>query len=367
MSKILSRYIVRETSQTWVVVTMVLLLILVTNQFAQVLGDAAADKLPKEAVLTVMGLTSVQYLTILIPVGLFLSIMLALGRLYRDSEMSALMACGFGPGGLYRPLIGFALVLAVVVAWLSLFVAPAAIRTVEQIAAEAKQRVDLRVLEAGRFISFADDTAVMYAEEISKSGELQNIFVQRRKEDSVEVIVAKSAWQSDSEQDNVKVLRFSEGRRYEGVPGSRKFRIVDFAEHGIPFEIPEIGPVESEPESRDFSELWRSSDPNDQAELQWRLSAPLSLLVLTVLAVPLSRSAPRQGRYGGLAAGVLLYIIYVDCLAAARVWVERDQIPLFVGLWWVHLVFLGIALFLLARQFGYFRQLFGRAKTEAAV
>ena len=77
-----------------------LLLILMTNQFAQVLGDAASNLLPKEAVFLVMGLTSVQYLTILIPIGLFLAIMLSLGRLYRDSEMAALMACGIGPGGL---------------------------------------------------------------------------------------------------------------------------------------------------------------------------------------------------------------------------------------------------------------------------
>lgn len=367
MSQILSRYIIRETSQTWIVVTMVLLLILVTNQFAQVLGDAAADKLPKEAVLTVMGLTSIQYLTILIPIGLFLAIMLALGRLYRDSEMAALMACGFGPGGLYRPLALFSLLLAMLVAWLALVVSPAAIRTVERIAAEAKQRVDLRVLESGRFISFADDTAVMYAESISDSGELKNIFVQRRKSERVEVIVAKTAWQSDSDQVNVKVLRFADGRRYEGVPGSRKFRIVDFKEHGIPFEIPALGAIELEPESRSVGDLLSSTDPLDKAELQWRLSAPLSLLVLTVLAVPLSRSAPRQGRYGGLAAGVLLYIIYVDCLGAAKVWVEREEIPLYVGLWWVHGVFLCLGLYLLARQFGYFNQLFGRAQTEAAV
>lgn len=367
MSQILSRYIVRETAQTWVVVTMVLLLILVTNQFAQVLGDAASDKLPKDAVITVMGLTSMQYLTILIPIGLFLSIMLALGRLYRDSEMSALMACGFGPGGLYRPLILLACLLAVVVAWLALIVSPAAIRAVEKIATEAKQRVDLRVLEAGRFISFADDTAVMYAEAISDDGELTNVFVQRRKSDRVEVIVAAAAWQSDSELANVKVLRFANGRRYEGVPGSRKFRMVEFSEHGIPFEIPELGPIELEPESRPLTELVTSADPLDKAELQWRLSAPLSVLVLTILAVPLSRSAPRQGRYGGLAAGVLLYVIYVDCLAAAKVWVEREAIPQYVGLWWVHVVFLILALFLLARQFGYFRLYFGRAHSEAAV
>ena len=118
MPGILNRYILRETAQAWFVVTLVLLLILVTNQFAQVLGDAAASKLPKQAIMLVMGLTSLQYLTILIPVAFFLAIMIALGRLYRDSEMAAIMACGIGPTGLYRPLALFALLLSCV-GWLA--------------------------------------------------------------------------------------------------------------------------------------------------------------------------------------------------------------------------------------------------------
>lgn len=353
MSNILSRYLLRETAQTWLVVTIVLLLILLTNQFAQVLGQAAANKLPKDAVFMVMGLTSLQYLTILIPIGLFLSIMLALGRLYRDSEMSALMACGVGPRAIYRPLTFFALLLAAVVGWLALIISPAAIREVQVIAQEARQRLDLSVLEAGRFISFDAQEAVMYAESMSNEGVLENVFVQRRTGPEVELIVAERAWQSDSSEANVKVLRFANGRRYEGVPGSPRFRIVSFAEHGIPFSMPASEPIEFEPESRPLTDLIGADDPFDKAELQWRISVPVAVIVLMILAVPLSRSAPRQGRYGGLAAGVLIYIIYVDLLAAAKVWVEREQISVYLGLWWVHVVFLVVGLLLLARQFGY--------------
>jgi lipopolysaccharide export system permease protein len=353
MSSILSRYILKETAQTFLVVTFVLLLILLTNQFATVLGDAASNRLPKDAVFLVMGLTSLQYLTVLVPVALFLSIMLALGRLYRDSEMYALMACGVGPLAFYRPLVLFALLLASLVGWLALDVAPAAIRSVQVIANEAKQRVDLRVLEAGRFISFADEEAVIYAETVSSEGVLGNVFVQRHNGPDIEVILADKAWQSDSEQTNVKVLQFSDGQRYEGEPGSLRFRVVTFKEHGIPFELPSSGPVKLKPESQPFTDLLSSSDPVHMAELQWRASVPLAVMVLTLLAVPLSRSPPRQGRYGGLAAGVLIYIIYVDMLAAAKIWIEREQVPPILGLWWVHAVFVIVGFILLARQFGY--------------
>jgi len=104
MLRILDRYIFREIAQTWLAVTMVLLFILLTNQFARVLGDVAKDKLPKDAIFQIIGLTGLQYLTILVPIGLFISVMLALGRLYADSEMPAMMACRVGPLGIYRPL-----------------------------------------------------------------------------------------------------------------------------------------------------------------------------------------------------------------------------------------------------------------------
>jgi lipopolysaccharide export system permease protein len=276
-----------------------------------------------------------------------------LGRLYRDSEMSALMACGVGPRAIYRPLTFFALLLAAIVGWLALIISPAAIREVQVIAQEARQRLDLRVLEAGRFISFDAQEAVMYAESISNEGVLENVFVQRRTGPDVEVIVAERAWQTDSSEENVKVLRFANGRRYEGQPGSPRFRMVSFAEHGIPFSLPASEPIEFESESRPLTDLLGADDPFDKAELQWRISVPLAVIVLMILAVPLSRSAPRQGRYGGLAAGVLIYIIYVDLLAAAKVWVEREQISVYLGLWWVHVLFLIIGLLLLARQFGY--------------
>jgi lipopolysaccharide export system permease protein len=151
MGNILNRYIFRETAQTWFAVTGVLLLILLTDQFARVLDDAAGAELPKNAIFAVMGLSSIQYLTILIPVGIFLAIMLALARMYRDSEMAALMACGVGSVSLYRPVMVLAALLAVLVGWLALEAGPQAQRKVQSIADEARKSADLAMLAPGRF------------------------------------------------------------------------------------------------------------------------------------------------------------------------------------------------------------------------
>jgi lipopolysaccharide export system permease protein len=354
MASIANRYVLRETAQTWVVVTLVLLAILLTNQFAQVLGDAAANRLPRQALLLVMYLTSLQYLTILIPVGLFLSILLALGRLYRDSEMYALMACGIGPAQLYRPLLGFAAVLAALVGWLALEITPWAVREVKEIAQQARMRADLSVMEAGRFVSFGQAEAVVYAQEVA-GGRLHNVFVQRRSGKAVEIVVAEEAWQQPTADPDVRMLTFARGRRYEGDPGSMRFRVVSFAEHGVPYSLPFSSAPNLDPEARPLAELAASEDPHDVAELQARVSVPLMVLVLALLAVPLGRSSPRQGRYAGLAVGVLVFSNYLILLGVARVWVERARVPEFIGMWWVHALFAAAAVLLLGFRYGGWR------------
>ena len=127
MRRILDRYIFREVATSWLGVTAVLLMILLTNQFARVLGDVAKGYLPKDAAFQVIGLTAVQYMTILVPIGLFLAIMLAMGRLYRDSELPAMMACRLGPTGIYRPLLWLVIPLTLGVGWLSLEIGPRAL------------------------------------------------------------------------------------------------------------------------------------------------------------------------------------------------------------------------------------------------
>lgn len=365
MPGILDRYVLRETLQTWLVVTLVLLVILVTNQFASVLGDAAANKLPRDAIFQVMGLTSVQYLTILVPVAWFLSIMLALARLYHDSEMAAMMACGIGPTQLYRPILGAAALLAAGVGALSLFVAPSAVRQIQDIVSSARREASLGVLEAGRFISFGGD-AVLYAAAVTPDQHLHDVFLERRVRDRVEAIVADEAWQTEADKDGVRVVTFARGTRYEGVPGDPRFRVIDFEEHGIPYSLPAAGPAKVPAQAKPFAELLASAERRDRGELHWRLSVPLTLFVLAVVAVPLAKSEPRRGRFSGLAAAVLVYLIYANLLGAGKGWIERGVLPPSAGLWWVHAAFLLAAAGLLAVHAGMPRRLWWALRHRGA-
>ncbi|HEX6998550.1 MAG TPA: LPS export ABC transporter permease LptF [Gammaproteobacteria bacterium] len=351
---LISRYIVREVAGLWLVVIAVLFVIFMSNQLAEILGEAATDELPRDAVLAVFGLTTLNYLTVLTPLALFLGVILAFARLNRDSEMAALFACGVGPVRLLRPVALLAIVLAAVVGWLALDTTPEASRRIEQIRYEARESVRLDVLEAGRFTSPDSGDTVVYAREVA-GDEIHDVFVQTSAEDRVVAIVAARGERTVDPATGRTTFVLYDGRRYEGVPGEKNFLVIGFGEHGIPVRTQAKEEYVEDVAARPTSELIGSSDPAERAELQWRLSSPISLLVLALLAVALgSRSSPREGRYARVGVALLLYMIYVNLLSMARVWMERQLGPDWLGLWWVHGLAFLIAVWLLGRDAGWF-------------
>jgi len=354
---LISRYILRETFGTWLVSITVLFSLFMTNSFAEILGDAAANRLPRDAVLAIFSLTSLRYVTLLSPIALFLGVMLALARLNRDCEMAALSACGVGPGRLLSPVLTLTVVLAAVLSWLSLVLTPGASARIEGIKRKAEQEMQLGALEPGKFMSPDAGETVLYPREVV-GDELHDVFLQHQQGDRVVAILADRGERVVNPETGELSFVLHDGRRYEGVPGDNAFLVVEFEEHGIP--------VRQQKEEKDkdarsaavmastpTADLLRSVRPEDRAELEWRLSAPISMLVLALLAVPLSRSSsPREGRYARIGIGLLCYIVYGNLLAIARIWMEREIAPSWAGLWWVHAIALGIAALLLLRQSG---------------
>jgi len=341
----LSRYIFRETCASWLAVTGVLLVILLTNQLAAVLGRAAEQGFPPGAVLELVALGTIQNVSVLLPVGLMLGVMLAFGRLYHDSEMTAVQACGVRSRYVYGPVLLLALVLAALVAVLTLHFAPQAAGDIQQLRQRAMQAGEFAPVVPGRFRSFGGST-VLYAESIDDSGELRKVFVKRARGDRHEVALADRARHEISADGQLHIVTLYDGERHEGVPGSAEFRILRFAENVIPIRVPTEISATPKVEAWSMAELLSANDPLARAELQWRFVAPLMVLLLAVLAVPLSKLRPRQGRYARMWMAIALYFIYFSLASTARVWLEKETVPVALGLWWVHalvvMVMLGI-------------------------
>ena len=345
MGSILGRYVLREVVTAWLAVTGVLLVILLANAVVGVMERAAANQYPQSMVLELIGLSSLQYLSIVLPVGLLLGVVLAFGRLYHDSEIAAALACGAGPMSLYAPVALLALVVAGVLAWLSLVLAPEATAQALSLRNAAVRAGQLAPIASGKFRSFGSGTrAVLYAQNVARDGTLGEVFLERNDGSLVEVALADRATHSVTADGLTHVLTLFDGERLEGVPGSPEFRIVRFVEHVVTVQLPPLVDAVRDLEARPTASLRHSHDPAERAELHWRISMPIMCLVLALLAVPLSRLKPRQGRYARVWVAVLIFFVYYNLATVGKTWITRGTLPEAVGLWWTHVVVTLLAL-----------------------
>jgi lipopolysaccharide export system permease protein len=335
LGKILGRYILREVVVTSVVVTAVLLVVLVANQVAAVLERAAVNQFPQGVVLQLIWLGALQNLTILIPVGLLLGVVLAFGRMYHDSEMAAALACGVGPVSIFTPVASLAVVVVIVLAWLTLSLAPQATEQTLNLRSSAARAGRFAAIAPGKFRTFGG-SAVVYAEDVNADGTLGNVFVESNRGPRVEVAVADRARHSVTADGMTHTITLYDGERFEGVPGSPEFRIVRFAEHVVPIQVTAPTDTIKNIEAQPTRSLLGSADPDKRAELHWRIALPLMCLVLTVLAVPLSRLRPRQGRYARVLLALMVYFVYSNLISAGKVWLAHGTTPEILGLWWTH-------------------------------
>lgn len=353
-SRVLDRYLLRETVSAWVAVIVVLLLIMLSTRFARLLSDAAAGEIPRGLLAQALGLSTLQYLVVLIPISQLLAVMLSLGRLYRDNEIAAMTGCGVSLSRMYRPFVISGVLLALLTAWLSFGVGPWAGRYGEYVIKDARRLVQYTPFEPGRFREVAGGRAVFYTAELdSAQGKLTTVFGQIYEGDTESVIIAAEGRQEVDETTGDRKITLFGGYRYAGIPGEAAYDIVRFEEFSTRVTPPQFMFTPGKVKVKPTSELLRSRSLADQGELHWRAAAPISVLLLTLLAVPLAHVAPRQGRYGKLVIGIVIYLLYANLLGVGQNWIAKGTLPSAAGLWWIHALLLAIALWLIAKRQGW--------------
>ena len=354
---IISRYLLKEICHALVAVTLVLLLIFLSNQLVRFLGYAASGKIPVNVVIQVMGFEISFLLALLLPLGLYLAIIATYGRLYADNELRVMQAYGMTTQKLVQITSGLALCVMSIVMLFTLVVNPLiAVKKDKVLSQSATANNILNALAPGRFQASGDDNRVFYVEAISRDHQkANNIFVAEQKKMSLvsqpawTVLSAAEGYQFTDSVSQDKFVVAIEGYRYEGTPGQNDYKIIQFKKYAVRIPNQAMTSQHQAQEVIPTTLLWQHyfQNPKNAAELQWRLSMPLSVFLLALLAIPLSYIRPRQSRYAQFLPAILIYIIYVELLFVARDWVEQKILPIAVGMWWVHLllVFLIILLF----------------------
>jgi lipopolysaccharide export system permease protein len=354
-NSVLERYLTREVLGAWLAVMSVLLAIMLGTRFASFLSMAAKGDLPRDLLVEVAGLSSLRFMVILMPVSLLLAIMLSLGRLYADSEIAAMTGCGVSLAQLYRPFVIIAVALAGLTGLLSFQIGPWAGREGDYLVNDARRLLQFTPFEPGKFKPLASGKAVFYTSGIDPSGaRLGQVFAQLMERDGTSTIVAPQGHQSVDAGTGERIVTLENGYRYRGEPGAANFDVTHFGALTLRISPPPFTYVNSQRKLKPTSELL-NGDTEDRAELQGRAAAPISVILLTLLAIPLSHLRPREGRYGKVVLGVVAYLLYANLLLFGQSLVAKGKVSALLGMWSVHALVLAIAVYLIGRRQGWWQ------------
>lgn len=345
---ILHRYLLRELLTSFLFSFVVLLLVSLSGVLADLLGRIARGRFPAALLFTQLGLRLVDVLAMLLTLSLFLGVLWCFGRLYRDSEMAVLASTGVGLRRLLRPVLWFSLPLVFIIGALSLWAGPAALALSKQMIDSANRSLLVAGLEPGRFVELPGRQIVVYLGDMSSDGSLfKRLFVHAEREDGrIDLITARAGELYTESIGDERYLRLTEGFQVEGVPGQDDYRVMRFERNDIRLPDSEPDASGNAEQRRDSLSLWRDDATAAHAELHWRWAAPLTALILVLLAVPLARTPPRAARYGRVLLALLAYLIYLSLLQVGRALLVAGTVPDALGLWWVHGPFLIAAVWL---------------------
>jgi lipopolysaccharide export system permease protein len=369
----LLRYLNREVLTHMVAVSAILLVIIISGRFVKYLAEAAVGDLAADILLPVMFYRLPGFLELISPLGLFIGILMSYGRLYVESEMVIFSVCGISPAKLgWFTMVPAALVM-VIVGGLSLYITPLGAARSQALLDDPRSSQGINALTAGRFQTQRRSEMVSYVESVTaETGLMSSVFLSQREEDSkgnttMTVTFAEEGEIIVDEKTGARYLELRNGYRYQGIPGQLDYKIVSFKRFGELIPEPEDSIRKAYPvDGRPTAELIKSDRGEDIAALQWRLSIPLTVPIVALIALSLSRTDQRRGRYVKMAPAFLIYLGYLLLLTNVRAGLEKGDLALFPGVWGVHLLFLSLALVLLfgpdvVRRIQYWRYLHAKA------
>ena len=350
---VLDKAIAQDLLKTLLAVLSVIVVIIVSRQFVRILDKAIEGQVSNETLFGILGLKTIIAGIAFLPAALFMAVLMVLGRMFRDQEMSAVFSAGGGAGTLYRAVFLLVFPLSVLTVGLSLYVAPWVEARIEQLMQKDEKSADIRGIAAGKFTEYSHGDLVFYVEKITPDKKMHQVFVQHKQGKQGErlaVINADEGRVVDLPDGRFMILE--RGERVEGLPGKFNFIIENFNEYAVRIDE-KTSVADIDRQAVPLAQLWGTDNVRDAAELQRRFSIPLGLVFLTLLAVPLAQTSPRGGVYGNMLVAFLIYFSYGNLIRVSHSWVIKEAIPVWLGGIWIYFALLIIGGILLAKLYGW--------------
>ncbi len=336
---IIEHYIYRELFQKLLWIMSLLILVIASNRFVGFLADAAEGDLPANMVFLMLAFKMMATLPKILPISILIAMLLAFSRMASDRELVILAASGISKLFQMGVVLRFALVFCLFGSAVTLFLAPWAEQGVHNLKERAKQESDISGIKAGQFKEFSQGDRVVYVQKPSPDKvSMEEVFLQVRQQGKLGLLTSDSArFRLDKKSGN-KYIVFSDGRRYVGKPGLLDYQITEYEKYAILTESAEANAPGAKSAALSTAEILGSGNRIHQAEFQWRISLIISSILLSLLAILLMQSHASERRYMPFVIGISIYLIYSNLLGIAKTLLNRDVIPGFIGLWWVHLL-----------------------------
>lgn len=353
---IIFRYLLAEVLKVTFAILGILMLIFISQQFVRFLGDFAEGQISGWMVLQLLGLQIPVIFSFLLPLSLFLGVLLGFGRLYVDAEITVLRACGVGQSQMARYGLIPCLALAFFTGILTLYLAPWATEKQYDLIDERAASADLFLLQPGKFQPSSDGSNMFFVKSVD-GGRLEDVFVARITSNAnapqtqqLDITTARTGLVKPATELEPATMSLGAGAHYQLVPGQNNLVHDRFQRLYMRLSDSPIKKKQRKQKAVTTAQLLTRRSPRDWAELQWRLSVPLSMPLLFLLAIPLSRVKPRQGKFAKVLPGVIIYALYMVALLSVRSGLEKGDMPAYFGLWWVHIAMFGFIYWLFRRE-----------------
>ena len=345
-SKLISRYLNKNLVLIFLAILLIFSLIIFGNQFVSIAQKAVKHGIPLPELMPLMGFNMIRDLPIILSLSFFLSVVISISQLYKNSEAIAMNSFGIGEKNFLNFIKPLVILIFIIIFMLSMYIVPWAKyqkSVTEDITVNASE---FTFISEGKFESFQNGKIVFYASESSlddNEGEqnMEEIFIHLSNESTPTVVLASEATKyKDSKSESI-YLRLRDGVRYEGLPGNGNVNILDFDSYDLEIVSGEVQKSISnftKIESRSSIDLLLEGGVLSHAEIQWRLSQPISIMILSFIGVLLGRASPRTGKGVNLLFGIIIFMLYYNILLVAKNSVESGQLNPFIGLWSIHIM-----------------------------
>ena len=356
---IISKYLLKSLVVFFIAIFFIIGLLIFGNQFVLTVQESIEHGIPIKELMPIIGFNMLRDLPVILSLSFFLSIIISISQLYKSSEAVVMNSIGIGDKSFIHLIQPVVMLLFLLVFFLTIYAVPWAKQQKSFAEDETVNASEFSFITEGKFESFKNGEIVFYASEsssVDNAGEqnMEEIFIYLSKSNSPIVVLASEATKyTDSNNESI-YLRLKDGVRYEGLPGDENVNILNFDKYDL-----EIVSGEVQKKLSSFSEIEEKTSIDllldggllANAEIQWRISQPISILILSIIGVLLGKTSPRTGKGVNLLFGVIIFMLYNNTLLVAKNSIENGQLNPLIGLWSIHmLLILAVLIFYQFRQ-----------------